>query len=290
VPGEEEVVPIIDAAPQLMAYVRAAAILLGALFLARVLRRRIAASRRLAPQHRMLLRPLVGFALAAVSVLWAFTELGFHIGPMLGAAGILTVAIGFAAQTSVSNLISGVFLMAERPFVVGDVITIGPTTGEVLSVNLMSVKLRTFDNLMVRLPNETVLKSEVTNVSYFPIRRLDIVLSVAYRESIPRVRELLGEVAEANPLCLEEPKSLFIFLGFGESGLSMQFSVWGAGETFIEMRNSMYEGIKERFDEAGVELPFPHRTLYAGSQSAPLPIRLVRDDGEAASPHEDQAE
>lgn len=289
-PGEEEVVPIIDAAPQLMAYLRAAAILLGALFLARVLRRRIAASRRLAPQHRMLLRPLVGFALAAVSVLWAFTELGFHIGPMLGAAGILTVAIGFAAQTSVSNLISGVFLMGERPFVVGDIITIGGTTGEVLAVNLMSVKLRTFDNLMVRLPNETVLKSEVTNISYFPIRRLDIVLSVAYRESIPRVRELLSEVAEANPLCLEEPKPLFIFLGFGESGLNMQFSVWGGSETFIEMRNSMYEGIKERFDEAGVELPFPHRALYAGSQSAPLPIRLVREEPEAAAPREAEAE
>ena len=82
------------------------------------------------------------------------------------AAGLLTVALGFAAQTSASNLISGLFLLGERPFVVGDVIRLASgITGEVVGIDLLSVKIRTFDNLLVRVPNETLLKSELTNLT-----------------------------------------------------------------------------------------------------------------------------
>lgn len=88
----------------------------------------------------------------------ALLELGFNLNVLLGAASVLTVAIGFASQTSASNFISGIFLMAERSFVIGDVIKVGNTVGEVLSIDLLSVKVRTFDNLFVRLPNEALIK------------------------------------------------------------------------------------------------------------------------------------
>lgn len=95
-------------------------------------------------------------------------ELGFNLGALLGAAGIMSVAVGFASQTSLSNIIIGVFLYGEKPFGVGDVIRIGDKVGAVLSIDLLSVKLRLFNNEFVRIPNETMIKTEVTNVTKFP--------------------------------------------------------------------------------------------------------------------------
>jgi small-conductance mechanosensitive channel len=241
--------------------------------------------RRSTPQGAMLVRRLVFYPLMLLILMAVLNQLGFKLGVLLGAAGILTVAIGFASQTSASNLISGLFLIVERPFVVGDVIQIEGTTGEVLSIDLLSIKLRTFDNLYVRVPNESIIKSRVTNNTFFPIRRYDLKVGVAYKEDLDRVRRILLEVAEANPLVLIDPKPLFIFLGFGDSSLDMQFSVWATRANFLEMRNQMHLQVKAAFDQHGVEIPFPHRTLYAGSETPPLPVRLVREgegDGSAS--------
>ena len=226
--------------------------------------------------HRQLLMARVAtYLVLLVFVVMGLNAIGFNLGVLIGAAGILSVAIGFASQTSASNIISGLFLVAERPFSVGDLIRVGTTTGEVLSIDLLSVKLRTFDNLFVRIPNETLIKSEVTTLTRFPIRRIDLAIGVAYKEDIKNVRQVLEQVAGANPLCLDEPKPIFVFLGFGESSLDMQFSVWVKRENFIDLKNSIHEEIKEAFDAEGIEIPFPHRSLYTGSVTEPFPIRII---------------
>jgi len=228
--------------------------------------------------HRMMLIKRGSYYLVlGLFLISALHELGFNLSVLLGAAGILTVAIGFASQTSASNLISGLFLMAERPFSVGDVIRAGNTTGEVLSIDLLSVKLRTFDNLFVRIPNESLIKTEVTTLTKFPIRRVDVLVGVAYKEDLKKVREVLNQVADKNPLSLEEPKPLYVFKGFGESSLDIQFSIWAKRENFLELKNSIHEEIKNAFDEQGIEIPFPHRTLYTGSVTEPFPLKHVKE-------------
>lgn len=233
------------------------------------------AVRRFSTHHLQLTRRLVFYSLLGLFVASALRELGFSLAVLMGAAGVLTVAIGFASQTSASNLISGLFLIGERPFEVGDVICVGTTTGEVLSIDALSVKLRTFDNLFVRIPNETLIKSEVTTLTRFPIRRHDLTLGVAYKEDIDTVRDVLQEVADRNMLCLDDPPPLFIFLGFGDSALNIQFSVWAKRENFLLLRNSITAEIKAAFDRAGIEIPFPHRSLYAGEATRPFPVTIV---------------
>ena len=203
-------------------------------------------------------------------------QLGFDLSVLVGAAGILTLAIGFASQTSASNIISGLFLLGEKPFEVGDVIQVDGVEGEVISVDLLSAKIRTFDNLFVRIPNETLLKSKVTTNTRFPIRRFDIRMGVAYKEDIRRVIKILTKISDENPICLDEPKPLFIHRGFGESSVDFQFSVWSTRENFLELKNSMQIQIKEVFDEEQIEIPFPHRTIYAGTESLPMPLEVVR--------------
>lgn len=268
---EERIFAAVQALLLLIAGFVVAKLLSGAL--ARVL------GRYLDHHQTILLRRGVYYLVLILFILSALHSLGFNLSILLGAAGVLSVAIGFASQTSASNLISGLFLIGERPFSVGDVITVGNTTGEVLSIDLLSVKLRTFDNLYVRIPNEQMIKSEVTTLTRFPIRRLDLKIGVAYKEDIARVREVLQTLAERHPLCLDEPAPLFIFLGFGDSSIDLQFSVWAKKENFLDLKNGLQEQIKRAFDEAGIEIPFPHLSLYVGSVTDPLPIRIVHGDG-----------
>lgn len=230
---------------------------------------------RLTPHVLQLIRRVSFYGILGLFAASALRELGFSLAVLMGAAGVLTVAIGFASQTTASNLISGLFLIGERSFEIGDIIQVGSTTGEVLSIDSLSVKLRTLDNLYVRIPNETLIKSEVVTLTRFPIRRFDLMLGVAYKEDLDRVREVLVKVAEANVLCLDEPAPLFIFTGFGESSLNIQFSVWARRENFLDLRNIISAEIKRAFDEAGIEIPFPHRTLYAGEATQPMPVRIV---------------
>lgn len=223
-------------------------------------------------QSVMVARRLTTWTLYVIVILGALHQVGVKPGVLLGAAGILTVALGFASQTSASNVISGLFLIAERPFVVGDVVSVDNITGEVISIDLMSVKLRTFDNLLVRLPNETMVKSTMTNLTHFPIRRFDLNVGVDYRADLELVRATLESVADANPMCLDEPKPLFVFKGFEASAMRIQFSVWTATPNFIELRNRISEEVKVAFDAAGLPVPFPRRSVV---QDAPLEVRVV---------------
>ena len=275
-------------AEQVGALTQAAILLAIGFFAARLARLAIVGglAGRLSRQQLMLLRRGVSYTILTLFIASAVRELGFDLSVLLGAAGIVTVAVGFASQTSVSNLISGLFLVLERAVEVGDIIKVDTTMGEVLTVDLLSTKLRTFDNLLVRIPNETLVKSNITNYNRFPIRRVDLQVGVAYKEDLKKVIDLLNEVAYENPICLEEPAPLLISQGFGESSVNYQFSVWGKSENFLDLRNSMQVDIKAAFDKAGIEIPFPHRSLYVGTVSEPFPVRMVETPNPSKEPEE----
>ena len=231
--------------------------------------------RYLGIHHSTLFKRLLYWLVLSLFLASALRQMGFSLGVLLGAAGVLSVAIGFASQTSASNLISGLFLVGEKPFELGDYIKVGETIGEVLFIDLLSVKLRTLDNLYVRIPNESLIKTEVTNLTRFPIRRFDMQVRVGYQEDIAKVREVLLSVADGNPLALDDPTPLILLNGFGESSLNIQFSVWAKRESYRDLRNSLYEDVKNGFDAAGIEFPLPKRTLYAGRGGATFPVQTV---------------
>ena len=242
-------------------------------FVSRSLRRTI--SRRYDPQWGLVAGKLTFYPLLLLLTVSVLRELGFSLAPLLGAAGILGIALGFASQTSVSNVISGFFLLGERPFGVDDVIQVGDLSGRVLSVDMLSVKLRTFDNRFVRIPNETIIKSQVITNTRFPIRRIDIDVGVAYGEDVGRVREVLREVADENPSTMMEPAPQVFHDGFGDSGVRLRLAAWTLTERFVEVGTELREQVKDRLDREGIEIPFPHVSLYAGQHSRPIPVAVV---------------
>ncbi len=226
------------------------------------------------PQRQMIGRKIVnytGFVLVTMIVLG---ELGVQISALLGAAGIVGIAVGFASQTSMSNIVSGLFLIWEKPFSLGDVIRIGSTTGIIQSIDLLSVKIRTFDNLFVRIPNERILSSEVTNITRFPIRRLDIKLQVSYKEDLDHVHSVLKDIAGQNRYSLDEPEPLVLTTDFMDSGIEILFALWFAKADFLGLKNSIMKEITSRFHAEGIDIPFPHRVVIQPQGTAgagPLP-------------------
>ncbi|HNY26536.1 MAG TPA: mechanosensitive ion channel [Candidatus Sumerlaeota bacterium] len=180
-----------------------------------------------------------------------------ELTPIVGAAGVVGVAVGFAAQTSFSNIISGLFLISERPFAAGDLIKIGETKGFVTSINLLSIRLRTLDNQQVRIPNEYVIKNVVTNVTHFPILRLDIDLSVSHRNDLEQVMAVLKDIADKNVYCLDEPDASVQIQQFGASNISIRLSAWFAKDDYLQFKNSLICQIQKRFREEEIEIASP---------------------------------
>jgi len=231
--------------------------------------------KRVSRHHQVMIRRLFFYLVFLLFAMAALREAGFSLEVVLGAAGILTVAIGFASQTSASNIISGLFLVIEKPFEIGDFIEVDATLGEVVAIDLLSVKLRTPDNLYVRIPNETLIKTRVVNRSRFPIRRVDLAIGIAYAEDVERVSDLLLGLATDNAACLEEPKPFVLVTGFGASSVDLQFSFWIPKDKFFEGRGSMMIAVKKLLDTQGIEIPFPHTSIYAGSHSEPFRVQLM---------------
>lgn len=213
-------------------------------------------------------------------VLIVIRELNYDLTALFGAAGVVGIVIGVASQTSIGNIISGLFLVGEKSFELGDVVKIGDKTGTVHSIDLLSIKVRTFDNVLIRIPNQTVISTELVNVTKFPIRRLDFRIGVAYKEDLRKVKTVLENVARNNPLCLEEPEPLIIFQAFGTSSIDIIFAVWFEKTNYLAVKNSVFIEIKEAFDREGIEIPFPHVSVYAGETSKPISVKFQEEKTE----------
>lgn len=230
-------------------------------------------------QSRMILNKAIMYSGGVLVIIAVLSDLGVKLSALLGAAGVVGIAVGIASQTSLGNIISGLFLVSEKTFEIGDVVTVGSKTGIVYSIDLLSIKLRTFDNLLIRIPNQTIISSELTNITRFPIRRMDFTVGVAYKEDLQRVRDTLLAIARQNPLCLDEPEPLLVFNGFGNSSIDILLGIWFEKSNYLAVKNSVIISIKERFDELGIEIPFPHVSLYTGSATEPFPVRMVDAEG-----------
>ncbi len=206
-----------------------------------------------------------GFIILALTII---SELQISLTPFFGAAGLIGLVVGVASQTSIGNIVSGFFLLSEKSFEIGDFIRVGDKSGTVLSVDLMSVKIRTSDNLYIRIPNQTVLGTNVTNVTRFPIRRVDLTVSVAYKEDLQKVIAVLKNILNENPLCLDEPEPLIVFSQFGDSGIEIMVGVWTERSNFRKVKNLVLQGIKEEFEKEGIEIPFMQINIISEEKPA----------------------
>lgn len=227
---------------------------------------------KLSQQRKMIINRFVQYSGIITLLLIIVSELNINLTAIFGAAGVIGIVVGIASQTSIGNIVSGFFLVSEKSFEIGDLIRIGDKTGFVYSIDLLSIKIKTFDNLLLRIPNQTVISSEVTNVTRFPVRRLDFDIHVAYKEDLEKVKTALERVVKRNPLCLDEPEPIIVFKTFGPSGINLLLGVWFEKTNYLKVKNSVFQEIKTAFEAEGIEIPFPHVSIYTGQATKPFPF------------------
>jgi len=227
------------------------------------LTRRLTSS-KVSRQSRMILNKIVTYVGMSVLLVVILAELGVNLAALLGAAGILGLAVGVASQKSLGNMVSGLFLLSERSFEIGDVIKVGDKAGIVHDVDLLSVKMRTFDNLLVRIPNETLISTEVINITRYPIRRMDFEFSVPMDTDLTALEALLRESAESNPVSLEEPRAIFLLKKWDHDGIAVLFGAWFLKEDYIELKNSMFRDITTRLTDANITVSMPRIRVESG--------------------------
>lgn len=218
--------------------------------------------RKCSLQTQHIVKKAIRYTGFAVIVLTVFNRLGINISAILGAAGIAGIAIGFAAQTSISNVISGLFVITERAFKIGDIIEIAGTIGTVQAINLLSVILKTFDSQYVRVPNETIIKANLINYSHFPFRRVKTELSVPYGTDLRKTEAILLDTAKKNQYVSEDPAPSILWTGFADSGITFTLLTWTKIEDFGNLRNSIFIEVDERLKREGIEIPFPQRDIH----------------------------
>ena len=224
-------------------------------------------------------RKLVFYSVLLLAIFGALTQLGVKLTGLLAAAGIFTVAIGFAAQTSVSNVISGLFLLVDRPFSINDTVKVDTTIGTVLSIDLLSTRVRTFDNLVVRIPNETLLKSTITNYTLFEVRRIDIPVQVSYSTDLREAKQVLEDILRQHNAVLDEPSPAVLTDLLADSGINLIVRAWVVSTDFIQARSDLTISVKEALDAADITIPFPQRVVHHVSDGPSNP-----PDGAATRP------
>ena len=228
---------------------------------------------KLSPQKAVGVLKFVQWVYYFLVVMYVLSLFGVKLSAIWGAAGVAGVALAFAAQTSVSNIISGIFIVAEKTMKPGDLITVGSETGIVDTIGLLSVQIHTLDNQLIRIPNSTIINSNMLNTSFFPRRRICITVYVSYDTDMEYALETLKKVPALCKTVLKDPAPAAWFDGFGDSGIKLVLAVWFNSADFLATKNAAYIGIKKVFDEAKIEIPytkidvnFPEET--AGFKSA----------------------
>ncbi len=227
----------------------------GLLILGLIVAKRVSAlmeralSKRFSRHQSMLLKRLVYYGLLLVFIISALQELGFKMNVLLGTAGLLTVALGFASQTAASNLISGFFLLFERPFRIGDAIIVKNFSGTVEAIDLLSTKIRAADNTLIRIPNETIMKSEITNTSYYKTRKLEVIIPFSHKAKIGEVKEILRSCAEEIAEVLKDPAPEVMVQQFIDAGIELKLVLWAKTRDVTKVKQQINDLLQLHLEE-----------------------------------------
>lgn len=181
------------------------------------------------------------------------------IAAVLGAAGI---AIGLALQGSLSNLSSGVMLLIFRLFKVGDAVKIGGETGVVFAIDLFVTTIDTFDNRRIFIPNSQVFGSTIENITYHPIRRVDVPIGVSYDADQDATRAALMQAAMSVDIRSKEKEPAVIVMDYADSSVNWQVRVWADRAKFIDVRQALIRSIRKSLDAAGITIPYPQMDVH----------------------------
>lgn len=211
---------------------------------------------------------LVGFAVA-------LTTLEIDVAPILAAIGATGLVVGLALQGTLSNFASGLMILVNRPFDVGDVVTAAGVTGKVHKMNLVSTKFHTFDNQAIYVPNNEIWNNVIINITANHTRRVDLEFGISYDDNFERAEQIIRQIVEQHKLVLKMPEPEVVTHYLADSSVNIVCRPWARTEDWWQVKTDVTREVKRRFDEAGISIPFPQREVHFTSSQ-----RLAEDSME----------
>lgn len=212
-------------------------------------------------------------ALQVVILLAVVQMLGVPMTSMLAVLGAAGLAIGLALKDSLSNIASGVMLVALRPFKVGDVVTINGQTGRVEMINIFQTQLRAADNQTVTLPNSLITTDSIINLTPDTMRRVELVIGIGYSDDIDLARSTVLGIMQSDPRILAQPAPDVLVYALAESSVNLGIRCHVGNADWFSVKCDLNERIKKAFDTAGISIPFPQRVTHLYTHEAANPPR-----------------
>lgn len=239
-----------------------------AIYLRRTLRERMSRG------HLEILVKVVYYTIVALGAVFVLGILGVDLSALMVAGGIAGIVLGFASQRIVGNLISGVFLIIERPISIGNQVNIDGVTGFVEDINIFSTIVRTYDGLYVRLPNEKVFTTDITNYVANTARRFEYKIGIRYSDDADKAMAIINHLVEEHPFALKNPPPEIFVDNLGESSVDIIVRVWGPTGEWYRLKTELLWKIKKSLEAEGIEIPFPQRVVWLANppESHPGPL------------------
>jgi len=220
--------------------------------------------------HRKLVQLLVDsifkYSLVAIGLVMAAAQLGIDVAAAIAGLGVVGIAVGFAAQDTLSNVISGIVVFMDKPFVVGDWITVEGNYGKVGDITLRSTRIRTPQNTWVVIPNKSIIDAVLVNHSKHGEIRIDVPVGIAYKEDITAARDAILEAVRTIDWVLEDPAPDVVVDALGSSSIDLLARVWiHNADRERATHFAVVERTKRALDAAGIQIPFPHLQLFVDS-------------------------
>ncbi|MDJ0808865.1 MAG: mechanosensitive ion channel family protein [Desulfobacterales bacterium] len=216
-----------------------------------------------------LLNRFSGAILYVTAVILALDVVGINVMPFIAGAGVAGIAIGFAAKDTLSNLIAGVLLIIDRPFEVGDRIEVwsapkgSASWGDVVDIGLRATRIKTTDNIVIIIPNNEIMKRDIVNYTSITAQiRVRVNIGIAYEADIQKAKAIIIEVARRMDWAADSPAPKVVVRNFGESSVDLQLRVWiKEARRRMDTISFVIDQVKEAFDGAGIEIPYPKREI-----------------------------
>ncbi|MEN8788099.1 MAG: mechanosensitive ion channel domain-containing protein, partial [Flavobacteriaceae bacterium] len=206
---------------------------------------------------------VIRYFILAVGFVLALSSLGIDLSKFNLMAGALGLGIGFGLQTVVSNFISGIILVFERPILPGDVVEVNNLLGTVNKIGVRASRISTFDGSEVVVPNNNLISNDLINWTLSNnMRRIEILVGTSYKSDPNMVLEAMREVTSDHPLVLKYPAPIALFLEFGESSLNFRLLFWINIQNVLSARSEVSIALYNRFKELGIKIPYPQRVVH----------------------------
>src|SRR5499433_574155 len=210
------------------------------------------------------------FLLLTVVVIIALGQLGIQTTSLLAMLSAAGLAIGLALQGSLTNFAAGLLLILFRPIKQGDFIRAAGVEGTVQEVQMLTTTLHSVDNLRLTVPNSRIMQDTITNYSVTPTQRIQLTVGVSYDDDLQQVKHVLAALIAEEPCILKEPAPFVGVAKLGESSVDVVVQVWVQRADVRQVRFGFLEKIKLAFDQHGIHLPYPQRTVHLQNGTAPL--------------------